>query len=44
MAESTKPIFAELGIEFVVEWLLFLYPYGAEQMNLPHNFYLGLVL
>ncbi len=42
MAESRKPIIAELSIEFVVELLLFLYPYGAEQMNLPHNFWLGL--
>jgi hypothetical protein len=42
MAESDKPVGLELGIEFVVEALLFLYPYGAEQMNLPHNFWLGL--
>ena len=39
---SDKPIFVELGIEFVFELLLFLYPYGAEQMNLAHNFWLGL--
>jgi hypothetical protein len=38
---SNKPIFVELGIEFLVELLLFFYPYGAEQMNLPHNFWLG---
>jgi NhaP-type Na+/H+ or K+/H+ antiporter len=41
MPESNKTTI-ELGIEFVVELLLFLYPYGAEQMNLPHNFWLGL--
>jgi hypothetical protein len=32
----------ELGIEFLAELLLFLYPYGADQMGLPHNFWLGL--
>ena len=32
----------EIGIEFVIELLLFLYPYGADQMGLPHNFWLGL--
>jgi len=42
MADSNKPFVVELSIEFVVELLLFLYPYGAEQMNLPHNFFLGL--
>jgi len=42
MKDSTKPVVLELGIEFIVELLLFLYPYGAEQMDLPHNFYLGL--
>jgi len=42
MADSDKPVVVELGIEFVVELLLFLYPFGAEQMNLPHNFWLGL--
>lgn len=40
-AETPKPII-ELGIEFIVELLLFLYPYGADQMDLPHNFWLGL--
>lgn len=39
---AQKPV-VELGIEFVVELLLFLYPYGAEQMGLPHSFWLGLV-
>ncbi len=39
---ATKPVVVELGIEFLVEMLLFLYPYGADQMGLPHNFYLGL--
>jgi hypothetical protein len=38
---TNKPI-VELGIEFVAELLLFLYPYGAEQMGLPHNFWLGM--
>src|SRR5258706_10993536 len=41
MPETNKPIM-ELGIEFVVEVLLFLYPYGADQMGLPHNFWFGL--
>src|SRR5947209_547943 len=31
----------ELSIEFVVELLLFLFPYGADQMGLPHSFLLG---
>ena len=39
--EDRKPI-VELGIEFIVELLIFLYPYGADQMGLPHNFWLGL--
>src|SRR5579864_2481446 len=39
--EVKKPLI-EISIEFVVEILLFLYPYGAEQMDLPHNFWLGL--
>jgi hypothetical protein len=42
MPDPNKPLVVELGIEFVVELLLFLYPYGADQMNLPHNFWLGL--
>lgn len=42
MAEPTTKPFLELGIEFAAEFLLFLYPYGAEQMSLPHNFWLGL--
>lgn len=41
MAETKSNPFKELGIEFVVEILLFLLPYGAEQMELPHNFWLG---
>lgn len=41
--ESSKSILKELGIEFLVELLLFVYPYGADQMNLPHNFWVGLV-
>ncbi len=32
----------ELGIEGLLGVLLFAYPYGAEQMELPHNFWLGL--
>jgi hypothetical protein len=40
--ETNKPVVLELGIEFIVELLLFLYPYGADQMGLPHNFWLGL--
>jgi hypothetical protein len=33
----------ELGIEFLAELVLFAFPYGAEEMGLPHNFWLGLV-
>jgi hypothetical protein len=40
--DGGKSVFKELGIEFLVELLLFIYPYGADQMNLPHNFWLGL--
>jgi len=32
----------ELRVELVADLLLFAFPYGAEQMNLPHNFWLGL--
>ena len=32
----------ELGLESLFELLLVLYPLGAEQMNLPHNFKIGL--
>jgi hypothetical protein len=39
---TSRPVYLELGIEFLAEVLLFLYPYGAEQMNMPHNFWLGL--
>jgi hypothetical protein len=40
--EAPKPApMLELGIEFSVEVLLFLWQNGAEQMNLPHNFWLG---
>jgi hypothetical protein len=42
MAGANRPIVLELGIEFVAEVLLVLFPYGAEQMNLPHSFWLGL--
>lgn len=41
MSDSNKPAL-ELGIEFLVETLLFAYSFGAEQMNLPHNFFVGL--
>jgi hypothetical protein len=36
-----KSVLPELGIELVVDVLLFVFPYGAEQMNLPHIFWLG---
>lgn len=42
MAEPSKPVSAELGVEFLLTLLMFLYPYGAEQMNLPRNFWLGM--
>lgn len=32
----------EIGIGFLCELLIFLYPFGAEQMNLPHNYWVGL--
>jgi hypothetical protein len=40
--DTNKPVIVELGIEFFIEFLIFLYPYGADQMGLPHNFWLGL--
>jgi hypothetical protein len=43
MPEYKKPVLIELGIELLVELLLFLLPYGAEQMDLPHSFWLGLL-
>jgi len=33
----------ELSVEFLVEVLIFVYPFGAEQMDLPHNFWIGLI-
>jgi hypothetical protein len=42
MGNESKPVVVELGIELLVEFLLFLLPYGAEQMGLPHNFWFGL--
>jgi hypothetical protein len=42
MTNEAKQPYVELGAEFVAELLLFLYPYGADQMGLPHNFWLGL--
>lgn len=32
----------ELGIEFCIELAIALYQFGREQLDLPHNFYLGL--
>ena len=42
MAEGPQKHTRELGIELLTDLLLFLYPYGADQMGLPHNFWLGL--
>jgi hypothetical protein len=36
--------YVELGIEFCIEVGIGLYQLGAEQMDLPHNFGIGLVL
>jgi hypothetical protein len=33
----------ELGLEFLFELLLFLYPFGADQMGIPHNFWVGFI-
>ncbi|SRR6266481_2578168 len=32
----------ELGLEFCAEFLLALYEFGHEQMDLPHNYWVGL--
>ncbi len=42
MSGSPQKHRLELGVEFLTGFVLFLYPYGAEQMGLPHNFWLGL--
>jgi len=39
-----KKHYLELGIEFCLELAIGLYQLGAEQMDLPHNFWVGLVL
>lgn len=41
-SQGNEPV-VELSIEFAVELLLCLYPFGAEQMGLPHNFWVGLI-
>lgn len=41
---ETKQHYLELGIEFCLELAIGLYPLGAEQMDLPHNFWIGLGL
>jgi hypothetical protein len=40
--DNPKP-YREFGIEFIFALLSFLYPYGADQMGLPHNFSVGVV-
>lgn len=40
--ESEKPVWPEVSIELILSILLFVVPFGAEQMNLPHNFWVGL--
>lgn len=44
MAEAPKKHYLELGIEFCLELAIGLYQLGAEQMDLPHNFWVGLAL
>lgn len=45
MAETPKKhYYLELGIEFCLELAIGLYQLGAEQMDLPHNFWVGLAL
>lgn len=41
--ESTQRRGLELGVEFCLELAIVLYQLGAEQMDLPHNFWVGLV-
>jgi hypothetical protein len=38
---KTKPTL-ELTVEFAIELLLVFIPYGADQMGIPHNFWVGL--
>src|SRR5208283_1267866 len=40
---SEKDRWPEFGVEFLLELGLALYQLGAEQMDLPHNFTLGLL-
>jgi hypothetical protein len=40
--ESTQRRGLELGVEFCLELAIVLYQLGAEQMDLPHNFWVGL--
>lgn len=42
MADSGKPVGPELTADFFFTLLFFFIPYGAEQMNLPHLFFIGL--
>lgn len=44
LVPETKKHYFELGIEFCLELAFGLYQLGAEQMDLPHNFYIGLFL
>lgn len=41
---KVKKHYLELGIEFCLELAIGLYQLGAEQMDLPHNFWVGLGL
>lgn len=41
MKDKKRPVAAELSIELILGILLVLYPYGADQMGLPHNFWVG---
>jgi hypothetical protein len=41
MVEVSQKHVAELGFEFLAELLLIFLPYGADQMGLPHSFWLG---
>lgn len=43
MDEFPKHHKLELGIELCLELAIALYQLGAEQMDLPHNFWIGLV-
>ena len=41
-AESKKRRSVEVGIEFCIEFLLALYQFGREQMDFPHDYWVGL--